>query len=307
MVAFAKKLVEGRGITETTAESYINIFKQLNDGKSYANLGFLRKKEGVMAKIESYADSTQRSTLGAVVSALTLMKDKPSYKAIYNFYYERMEELTKKEKESKDTTEKTDTQKANWMKWADVLAKRDELAKSVEGIGKSKLITPTQWNTLLAYVLLSLYTYEPPRRNQDYQDLYVVKKWTDSMNKDKNYYDLSTHKFIFHKYKTSKSHGVQEVSLADNKALQDVLALYLKVHPHKKSAEYRFLVNADGSALSSVNSITRILNRIFGKQIGSSMLRHIYLSDKYDVKEMKEDAEKMGHTLAVQREYMKAD
>jgi hypothetical protein len=37
------------------------------------------------------------------------------------------------------------------------------------------------------------------------------------------------------------------------------------------------------------------------------MLRHIYLSAKYDVSEMNEDAEKMGHTSGMQREYMKVD
>ena len=35
------------------------------------------------------------------------------------------------------------------------------------------------------------------------------------------------------------------------------------------------------------------------------MLRHIFLSDKYDIKEMKKDADAMGQTVAVQREYMK--
>jgi hypothetical protein len=46
---------------------------------------------------------------------------------------------------------------------------------------------------------------------------------------------------------------------------------------------------------------------VFGKNVGSSMLRHIYLSDKYNIKEMKEDAEKMGHTVEQQRDYMKTD
>jgi hypothetical protein len=37
------------------------------------------------------------------------------------------------------------------------------------------------------------------------------------------------------------------------------------------------------------------------------MLRHIYLSSKYDVEEMNEDSEKMGHSSSMQKEYMKAD
>jgi hypothetical protein len=59
----------------------------------------------------------------------------------------------------------------------------------------------------------------------------------------------------------------------------------------------------------AVNAITRVLNRVFGKKIGSSMLRHIYLSDKYkdQNEEMKKDAEAMGHSLDLQRAYIKKD
>jgi hypothetical protein len=55
--------------------------------------------------------------------------------------------------------------------------------------------------------------------------------------------------------------------------------------------------------LTAVNSITRILNKIFGKKVGSSMLRHIFLSDKYgEVKgEMADDAKAMGHSVDEQQ------
>ena len=54
------------------------------------------------------------------------------------------------------------------------------------------------------------------------------------------------------------------------------------------------------------NGITRILNKIFGKKVGSSMLRHIYLSSKYNITEMKEDADAMGHSTKEQKDYLKA-
>jgi len=90
--------------------------------------------------------------------------------------------------------------------------------------------------------------------------------------------------------------------------LLDAISIYLKHHPlHKgkitKNTEFKFLVYADGSPLTAVNSITRILNKIFGKKVGSSMLRHIYLSSKYgDIKEeQKEDARAMGHSVGEQQ------
>jgi hypothetical protein len=76
-----------------------------------------------------------------------------------------------------------------------------------------------------------------------------------------------------------------------------------------KTKEFKLLVKADGSPLNTVNSITRILNKIFGKKIGSSMLRHIYLSSKYGdtIKEMEKDGVAMAHSSSVQREYIKTD
>ena len=306
MLALQKRVMESRGVAETTATEYINMLKQLNGGNSYSNLGFLKKKEEVMGRIQGYADSTQKSMLGALVSVLSLEKDKPTYKAVYNFYYERMMEASKKSRAT-DTAEKTETQDKNWITWEEVMKKHAELQAEVAPLIKQKLLTPANWNAILSYVLLSLYTLIPPRRNQDYQDLFIVKKWNDGMSKDKNYYDMATSKFIFNKYKTAKSHGSQELDISDNAPLKEVIALYIKLHPSKGKGEMRFLVNPDGSALSSVNSITRILNKAFGKHIGSSMLRHIYLSSKYKIEEMKADAEAMGHTLSQQKEYLKAE
>jgi len=304
MLTLAQRVMDSRGIADSTAAEYIGMLKKLNEDKSYSNLGFLKKREAVMNKIGEYADSTQKSVLAAIVSILSLEKDKPTYKAIYNFYYERMMEASKKAKELEATGARTEKQDANWITWDEVMKHHAELEEAVAKFAKSKMLTTGHWNTLLSFVILSLYTLLPPRRNQDYQDLYIVKKWSPEMTKDKNYYDLATQKFIFNKFKTSKSHGVQEVSIADNKPLLDVMTLYIKLHPSKGKGEMRFLVNADGSALSSVNSITRILNKVFGKQIGSSMLRHIYITNKYgDVKkEMKADADAMGHSVAEQQQ-----
>ncbi|MFN9957216.1 MAG: hypothetical protein ACK55I_29280, partial [bacterium] len=67
----------------------------------------------------------------------------------------------------------------------------------------------------------------------------------------------------------------------------------------KKAATQRvisvpFLLQPSGRPFN-VNGITRVLNRIFGKKVGSSLLRHIYLTGKYGkiLEEQKKDAEAM--------------
>jgi integrase len=111
-------------------------------------------------------------------------------------------------------------------------------------------------------------------------------------------------------YKTSKKHGQQIQDI--NEELLKCIDLYLKFHPKikgkvKKTTDTPFLVGFDGNPLAQVNSMTKIFNKIFGKKISSSALRHIFLSDKYGsiVKDMKNDAEKMGHTVETQKDYIK--
>jgi hypothetical protein len=60
------------------------------------------------------------------------------------------------------------------------------------------------------------------------------------------------------------------------------------------------LVKMDNSELDK-NGITKILYKIFDKKIGSSMLRNIYLTDKYgdSNKEKINDAKAMGTSVGV--------
>jgi hypothetical protein len=201
------------------------------------------------------------------------------------------------------------------MKWEEVVNKREKLKKDCEEFLNNKMITQTQFNKLLSYLILLLYTDIPPRRNQDYSQMYVVGAYKDGMDNNKNYFDFKNKQFIFNTYKTSKKYGKQVVDLKDSPLLLQALDNYLKFHPlnPKKNTlkipektEFKLLVNLDGSSSNAPNSITRVLNKIFdGKKIGSSMLRHIYLSSKYDINEMKKDSEIMAHSLQQQKDYLK--
>ena len=311
MLQLAKKLQEDRKIAESTATQYLQTLFKLNGSKPFKNLAFAKNAEVVQGIIDTYAPSTQSNQYMVLTSALSTVNDKATYKRAYNHWRDKMMEARKSDAE-KPIHEKTEKQEENWLKWEDVQKKKEALREDVSSfLTAQKRITTGQWDTLLQLVLLSLYTDIPPRRNQDFLDMYVVHKYNDSMDKSKNYYDLSKHQFIFNKYKTAKAYGQQIVDVpnTEESPLQNTLRDYLKLHPvaKTKAKEYKLLVKWDGSALSTVNSITRLLNRAFGKKVGSSMLRHVYLSSKYGdtTKEMEADAEAMGHSTGVQKEYIK--
>ena len=57
----------------------------------------------------------------------------------------------------------------------------------------------------------------------------------------------------------------------------------------------------DGEAIDKSGEITKILNKIFGRNIGSRMLRNIYLTSKYGtmMQELKDDTSRMGTSVDV--------
>jgi len=304
MMTLHKELKDKRDIADATASQYIRTLYTLNSDRPFNNLAWLKNTDSVELRLSDYAESTQKTMLSTIVSSLSIVSEKSSYKKIFAYWYNRMMDKSN-EARNRDTTIKSPTQEKNWLSWDVVLAHEKRLSEEAEKVVKQKVLSNNDWSNLLAYMILSLYTKFSPRRNQDYQFMKVVKSEKQATNLDFNYYVTDKQEFIFNKYKTAKVHGSQKFEVP--KELVSVINLYLKKHPGVSKSPYFFLVQHDDTPLPSVNSITRILNRIFGKNVGTTMLRHIYLSAKYDVSEMNEDAEKMGHTSGMQREYMKVD
>jgi len=306
--------LKSKGVAENTARNYVRNLYTLNNKKPFNSLAFLRHKNQILTALSPYADSTKRTFLASICSVLDTVKTKRGYGKLLRDYQQILADL-KKEDEEKPKNVRNEKQEANWISWEEIQKIKNDLGDKVKDLAKRRQATTTERNRLLEFFLLSLFTEIPPRRNQDYQLCYVVKKYRDGdkgMPKDRNYLSLDDNEFIFHRYKTAKKYGTQKVSFADNEPLKHAVKLYLKHHPLKparygKNTMYPLLVKPDGSPFSSVNGITRLLHKIFKKKVRSSMLRHIYLTSKYGDKldEMKEDSEKMAHSLGQQRDYIK--
>ncbi len=283
---------------ESTKTLYIKLLQQLyGKDKPFKSLAFLKKKDEIIDKLKDYKPNTKKTYLIAIVSALDYVKDKKDYKSLYKKYHEEMMELANKITEESQTVKPLPD---NWVSWTDVLKHYEELKQKKD----------QGYDDLLKYVVLSLYVLVPPRRNLDYQVMNVVQKYIPSLPQDRNYFSITDRKFYFNFYKTAKSFDQQVLRVPDD--LFEILTDYLKSHPIlvgkpiDADTNTPLLVYSNGNELKQVNSITRILHKVFGKNVGSSMLRHSYLTHKYGgvINEMKDDAEKMSHSTETQREYV---
>lgn len=308
---------DGKQITDSSKRLYLANLKRLNNNTIPKNFNFLQNSEQVMEKISKYKPNTQRSYIISIVSLLKCLKDKKKkYNKLYDDYYAILENLNG---ELKDNTTKTEKEESNWISQTEIRDLLSSKMSILETVRNLKKINQEQYDDLLDLVILSLFVLQKPRRNRDYQEMKVVKKYKDEYGTNDNFLDLFSNTFIFNNYKTAKTYQTQTQPI--DVLMRDIINVYMKFHPLKNRLKEAnnittpFLVKFDGEPLITNNSLTRRLYRIFGKKIGSSMLRKLYLTDKFGDKmdqvneimnEMKTDAEAMGNSVGtIQTNYIK--
>lgn len=295
-------------ISQSSANLYMRNLFILNDKKPFNSLAFLRKPLLIVDRVKEYSPNTIKTFYGSVLASLNTDKESKSYNKTYEAY---LNLLTDAKKVGVLTpNEKSKKQEENWIEWDKILEKRAELEEEVKKLKNH--LNEREYKILQMWFVLSLYTYLPPRRNLEYANMNVVKKWNSKLPTDKNYYDHTAKEFIFNVYKTKKVYGIDRISIADNTALVNVMNDYIFFHPVLKGkikidTNEPLLTGFTGKAFSAPNSITRILNGALEGRVGSSMLRHIFLSHKYGdlLEEQKDVAVAMGHSVSQQRDYIK--
>jgi site-specific recombinase XerD len=146
----------------------------------------------------------------------------------------------------------------------------------------------------------------PPRRSSEW----VEMKIKDYDPETDNYLDMAHNQFVINKHKEVRVYGRQIVKFEEE--FRNILLKYIEMTKMRKDlteTQRTYLItNTDGGKLTE-SSLSNMLNRVFGKKISTTMLRHIYKSYQYEsmpsLKNMREDAEKMGHGLIVSLQYAK--
>jgi integrase len=294
--------MSARTQTESTKETYKKNLIRLNDGKEIKNYNFLKKTDDILKKIEHLKPNSQRSYLISIVSTIKGLK---GFDMVNKFYYNLMMQMNK---DLKVNNSKSETQTKNWISQDEVMQIWQNLYDKTLPLLQLKKVNEKEWTDILHFIVLSLYTLNSPRRNLDYQKMLYLNTPKDLGDNFRDFNYMDKDKFLFYNYKTKNSYNLQDIPISPE--LLELLKLYVKLHPLKKSKNPYLLVHYNGQPLDKVNDITRILNKIFGKKIGVSMLRNIYLTDKFKapMDELKATANAMGTSSAtIENNYIKTD
>lgn len=300
MEELRKQLKENRPkISDSSVRTYSsivsNLFRYMHDDLHKPLDGALEFFEKNPKKVLEYLkdkEGSKRKTILAALVVLTGHKENVSEQ-----YRKTMLDDAHKYNDDEKDQKKTETQKANWISQEELKKIYDELQKDTKNLLKKESLNPSEFQRLQNYVILSLYTLQPPRRLMDYTEMRLhgeIDKVED------NYIDKK--KLVFNKYKTSKYTGKEEIDI--NPKLKYILDKWKKYNPH----EY-LLVGTNNKKLTS-SQLQQRLNSILGRNASVNILRHSFLSDKYkdiDIRDMEKTATAMGHSKEQAMLYAKKD
>jgi ribosomal protein L18 len=274
-------------LSASSLKTYSSVLRNLQ--KNMKGEGIEWFSENITSILDYLKEKTAQ-TKKTSLSALFVLTKEQRYKDV-------MVQVMKLVNETDKSQKKNDKQDKNWMSVKEIQDIYDPLLVKIKKMlsNKSILNESTMMEFLLVSFLGGVVKDLPPRRSQDYTELKIRNYDT----KKDNYYKAS--KFYFNVYKTAKKYGLQIIDVP--KELDVILKKWIKINTN----DY-MLYSTNKNKLSSPQ-ISRILNKVFDKNVSTSMLRHIYLTNIYKdlpaLEKMEELSSQMGHSLLQGMEYIK--
>lgn len=270
-----------RGVKDTAAPS---AYALLKNPKKY--IPILREN---VTKVNS-----RISVYIAIITAMRASGLKFTKKDEYNAWYTGMMEDKTERRRDETMQIATETHKKGEVEWANVIKVRDNLPKD----------SPE-------YLLLSMYTFVPPRRQEDYAKLRVYDDPAILPALDHNHFHMTHPKhgpyFYLHTFKTARSIG----TFFNNRYIPTALLDAIKVSFATRPREYMFVQHND-EPFNSTNAFTKYSNgtlkRLFNSPVTVNSLRHSFAKwfnrqPNITVHEHGLVARQMGHTITKNRLY----
>mgnify|MGYP001406417424 FL=1 len=308
-----EKIQESRDIKEKSINAYITSLKKIHNyidgGNDFDSLKFLasNKFKEVLEFLDTLKLPTRKNYIAAILVALSSEKS-PNDKLIEK-YRNHLDILAVEYNKKIKSHEKSEKLEKNWVSMKELLdiVKRYKREIKERNLDKKDTFQKKDLDLYQKYLVGSLYTILPPLRN-DYANMKVItfKEYENIEDKKNNYLVIvskSKKFFSFGAYKTSEVYGIKTLDIPRN--LNNIINKWLE-----RNKTGFFLINTKNEPLSE-NGLTKFLYKTFedtGKNISSTIIRHVYLSDKYkDINEEKaKDAAQMLHSVGEQDNYIKS-
>jgi len=293
-------------LSRGSMRTYLSGFKILAEKigiKLDAPKDFIENKDKILDFLKIGTGlNTPKTKIAGILSLIKPAKkdeleklDKNTLKVIRE-YTDHMMSLHKQHEEKNSEQEMSESQKENYLEWSKVMNIYERLKKVATPLFKlnPESVNVDVMDILMHFVLLSLYVLIPPRRALDYVAMKIRNFDTSETSKD-NYFVDKTKKekpiFVFNTYKNASRLGKQIIAVPP--PLLTVIKNWMKFN----KSDY-LIPNKKGDRIQD-NRITIMLNDIFKRNLGPSLLRHAYITHHFgnvNLKEMELQATAMGQS-----------
>lgn len=289
-------------LSEQTIKAYVSMlmnvyFEASRDGNTdYIETDWFGNNEEKVIEVLDKRPVSSRASILAPVSVI--INDSEKNKLIR----ENLKKNVIERQQISASGRKSEKQESNWIAYEDILGTWREYKHKADNIIRMprNLINDKILQEFKKFIILSLTIgiYFPPRRSE-----WCSVKWGAYDPVTDNYFDIEHKKFILNKYKTAKIYGRTEIDIPEE--FCDYLQQFIMIADLK--SEYLL---ATKKGMPDGNSrMTSILNDIFGKNVSTSMLRHIYKTSLHEnmpvLQRLQDEARQMGHGLKQSLEYIK--
>lgn len=285
---------EKPSLSQSSITTYHSILKSLYLKVFHSNDIEINKLKDESDKILNYLKELPFNKRKTTLSALLIIS--PNEKRYRDLM---LEDIHHYNEQQNDHT-KNEKQEENWISEADIKHKWELAKKNATLLYKKHHLSSADLQDIQSFIILSLLSgvFIPPRRLLDYCEPFKIK----NIDKDKDNF-IDKNNLIFHTYKTAKYYGKQEVAMP--LTLKKILHKWITVNP----TDY-LLFDSQSKPLSSVKLNQRLVKLFDNKKIGVNMLRHIYMSNKYQNlittnQELHNDFRDMGSSTAQTNVYIK--
>lgn len=206
--------------------------------------------------------------------------------------------------EAQESGKISDKQSENFVDKKTITDMINKMGEKLKGVKFTDTYTQSQFNLLQKYVLFNIYI-RLPLRNDVAGMITINKRQYNKLKLDdkvSNNYLVNSSQGMFmvlNEYKTSAKYAEKVIQMP--KDLQRLLKSYIKVNG------LGVLFKSNRGNAYTRNQLSQLFlttsQEYLGKNISTTLMRKIYLSDKYaHVKEeMAKDAHVMGHSVATQQ------
>jgi len=284
-------------ITASSIKTYTSLIRSLHAaefGKNKViNFDWFDNHEKVLDYVEQNPPHSQQTMMSALIG---FTKNNEPYKRY-------LEAVGRINKDTAMSQKKSEKQEENWISFKEVTDTFKKLYETYKHLLKTKpplQFNQQEWNHVLEILIMSLtcgYFIEP-RRNLDWCEMKLknIDKEVD------NWIDFDNKQFHFNRYKTDWKYEEQIIDIP--KKLAKILKRFIRL-----AGDNEYLLTKNNGSKFESPDVTYTLNKIFKKNISSSMLRHIYKTEKFGdapkLIEMQKSAYNMAHSVMEGMKYVK--